>query len=221
VDLFVNFDCDLQAANLFERTLRALCRTVRAAAQNPAAALPALPATPAAALAAPSSGGAAGAAGPGAGSGAGLRHGEAAASARSERHRAPPSAVSALLALLRSLDLWAAPLRESHATTVVAEHGSGEGPREGLQEGIRGPPDAHLVAAAAPAAPRADGAAQAGSVSGSGAGPGPGRATDGEVARFGAAKERKHSLEAGIAIFNRDCDKVGAARCCQEARVGL
>jgi len=202
VDLFVNFDCDLQAANLFERTLRALCRTVRVAAQSPAAALPALPATPAAALAAPSSGAAAGATGPGAGTGAGLRPGEAAASARPERHRAPPSAVSALLALLRSLDLWAAPLRESHATTVVAEQGSGEGSLEGL------PPDAHLAVAAAPAAPRADKAAQSGLASGSGSGPGSGRAADGEVARFGAAKERKHSLEAGIAIFNRDCDKV-------------
>ena len=29
MDLFVNYDCDLQAANLFERTLRGLARVVR------------------------------------------------------------------------------------------------------------------------------------------------------------------------------------------------
>lgn len=29
VDLFVNYDCDLQAANLFERTVRGLARVVR------------------------------------------------------------------------------------------------------------------------------------------------------------------------------------------------
>jgi hypothetical protein len=30
VDIFVNYDCDLQASNLFERTLRGLARIVRA-----------------------------------------------------------------------------------------------------------------------------------------------------------------------------------------------
>ena len=35
VDLFVNYDCDLQAANLFERTLRGLARIVRAAEASP------------------------------------------------------------------------------------------------------------------------------------------------------------------------------------------
>lgn len=35
VDLFVNYDCDLQAANLFERTLRGLARVVRAGEASP------------------------------------------------------------------------------------------------------------------------------------------------------------------------------------------
>jgi len=35
VDLFVNYDCDLQAANLFERTLRGLARIVRAGESVP------------------------------------------------------------------------------------------------------------------------------------------------------------------------------------------
>ncbi len=35
VDLFVNYDCDLQAANLFERTLRGLARIVRAGEASP------------------------------------------------------------------------------------------------------------------------------------------------------------------------------------------
>ena len=30
VDIFVNYDCDLQASNLFERTLRGVARIVRA-----------------------------------------------------------------------------------------------------------------------------------------------------------------------------------------------
>ena len=33
--------------------------------------------------------------------------------------------------------------------------------------------------------------------------PGANGAADPEVARFGAAKERKHSLESGLALFNR------------------
>lgn len=44
------------------------------------------------------------------------------------------------------------------------------------------------------------------SVSSGEPGPGNGSASDPaaeEVARFGAAKERKHSLEAGIALFNQ------------------
>ena len=35
VDLFVNYDCDLQAANLFERTLRGLARIVRGGESAP------------------------------------------------------------------------------------------------------------------------------------------------------------------------------------------
>ncbi len=35
VDLFVNYDCDLQAANLFERTVRGLARTVKAGDPGP------------------------------------------------------------------------------------------------------------------------------------------------------------------------------------------
>jgi hypothetical protein len=35
VDLFVNYDCDLQAANLFERTLKGLARIARSGAPGP------------------------------------------------------------------------------------------------------------------------------------------------------------------------------------------
>ena len=217
VDLFVNYDCDLQAANLFERTIRALCRTVRAAPAHPnptALSLPALP--PVAALAAP------GAATPDGGGGAGQAQGSGATgdalapSARSERGKAPPSAAVVLLALLRSLDRWAQPLLE--AAEAASTEGESMRPCASCPPGLALPPTVFEAAAPEPSGDGSAGNRVSGPGSGPGLGSGPkpdlGRAGSGgagEVARFGAAKERKHSLENGVAVFNRDGHKGVAA----------
>lgn len=217
MDLFVNYDCDLQAANLFERTLRALCRTVRAAPAHPNPAALTLPAPPSvAALAAP------GAATPDGGGGAGQAPGSGAAadapapSARSERSKAPPSAVAVLLALLHSLDRWAQPLLE--AAEAASTEGDSMRPRAPCPPGLALPSTVFEAAALEPSSGNEAGNRVSGPGSGAGLGSGPrpdlGRAGSGgagEVARFGAAKERKHSLENGVAVFNRDGYKGVAA----------
>ncbi len=70
VDLFVNYDCDLQAANLFERTVRGISKIIKRTESAPMFG----PAPP----------------GP---------------------SRAKVLALQALLALLHSLDAWAAPMK--------------------------------------------------------------------------------------------------------------
>ncbi|KAK9788000.1 hypothetical protein WJX73_004027 [Symbiochloris irregularis] len=94
VDLFVNYDCDLQAANLFERVVRGLSRVITSA-PNPNAASGA---------ASGSTAGAAGAVLP---------------SALKPRD----SAILALLGLLESLEEWAAPLQEQSAESADGEDG--------------------------------------------------------------------------------------------------
>ena len=82
MDLFVNYDCDLQAANLFERLVRGLSKVVQQA-PNPNAPL----------------------GGPGSAP-------QGAAGAVLASHLKPrDAAMGALLALIASLDVWAAPLQ--------------------------------------------------------------------------------------------------------------
>ena len=97
VDLFVNYDCDLQAANLFERLVRGLSRVVQQA-PNPN--------------------------GPMGGPGSAP---QGAAGAVLASHLKPrDAAMGALLALIASLDGWAAPLQAS----VNSNYGSSAVVRE-------------------------------------------------------------------------------------------
>lgn len=124
VDLFVNYDCSLQAANLYERTCRGLARIAKGLD-------PALGLAPATAT------------------------------------QAQQRAVAALQAILRSLDTWAAPLKEAALAASAAA--------DDVVAGDAGTP--------------------------------PPRATPepllNEAERFEAVKEKKHSLEAAVALFNR------------------
>ena len=91
VDLFVNYDCDLQAANLFERLVRGLSKVVQQA-PNPNAPL----------------------GGPGSAP-------QGAAGAVLASHLKPrDAAMGALLALIASLDVWAAPLQARSASTPMS-----------------------------------------------------------------------------------------------------
>ena len=218
VDLFVNYDCDLQAANLFERTTRALCRTVRAAPAHPSPAALTLPAPPpVAALAAPGAATLDGGGGSGSGHALRTRAATDAPSARAERSKAAPSAVAVLLALLQSLNRWAQPLLEA-AEAACTEGESDVRLRAPRLPGIALPATVLEAAALEPSSSSEAGDRVPGLGLGLGARSGPrlelGRAGSGgagEVARFGAAKERKHSLENGVAVFNRDGHKGVAA----------
>ena len=144
VDLFVNFDCDLHAANLVERTLKAAARAAGRA-----------------------------------GVGGGATPADAASAA----------GAAALATGLASLDAWAAPLADADARDRAGGGPALEPPTPSAR-----PPSASSLASA-------DGAAALAEV----APPLPRRPTaDGEAAAFAAAKERKHSLAAGVAVFNRD-----------------
>lgn len=130
VDLFVNYDCSLQAANLYERTCRGLARAAKGL--DPALGLPLATVT-----------------------------------------QIKQRAVAALQAVLTSLDTWAAPLKDSAlaAAAVTDDVVVGGGDHAGSQT----PP------------PRA----------------GTEQPLMNEAARFEAVKEKKHSLEAAVALFNR------------------
>ncbi|KAK9804748.1 hypothetical protein WJX72_003264 [[Myrmecia] bisecta] len=134
VDLFVNYDCDLQAANLFERTLRGLSRTIRRSDPNPLFATP-------------------------------------------QSAKAKVAALKAVLSLLHSLEAWAQPIQNASEAAAAAN---------GVDQADAAPENTasltHAGSAASLASP----------------------ASADEVARFNAIKEKKHSLEAGIALFNRD-----------------
>ncbi|BDA49435.1 probable Brefeldin A-inhibited guanine nucleotide-exchange protein [Coccomyxa sp. Obi] len=150
VDLFVNYDCDLQAANLFERTVRGLARTVKAGDPGP-----------------------------------GMLHmaGPVVNVNVAQRPRPHVLAADVALAIINALDAWAEPLKESAEATTAA--GAEENTEETSSRVSTG--DLQLLGAGPSLPAGANGAAD----------------SAGELARFGAAKERKHSLEAGIALFNR------------------
>ncbi|KAK9904753.1 hypothetical protein WJX75_001787 [Coccomyxa subellipsoidea] len=151
VDLFVNYDCDLQAANLFERTVRGLARVVRMGDPGP-----------------------------------GMLHmaGPVVNVNAAARPRPHVLAADVALAVVRALDAWAEPLKESAEATTAA------GAEENLEEGGARASTSDLPSLGALTQPPAGANGAADSA--------------GELARFGAAKERKHSLEAGIALFNRN-----------------
>ncbi|KAL0043362.1 hypothetical protein WJX79_002614 [Trebouxia sp. C0005] len=135
VDLFVNYDCDLQAANLFERSMKGLSKL--------------------------------------------LRRGPTTAPFSSPQvAKAREVALEAVLSILKSLDKWADPLKEAAIAAV-----SGEDPAEPQED--EGMPSGFGSSSSLPA----------------------NGGEDSEVARFGAAKEKKHSLENGISVFNRDSIK--------------
>lgn len=136
-DLFVNYDCNLQASNLFERTLKGVARVIQAA--------PHPPSQPYVLAAAPT--------------------------AESIRD----AAVATLLLLLKTLDERAQPLKDLAAANAQADTDD-LGPTTARKQGS-GEVQSWLSSKAS------------------------------EVARFGALKEKKHSLEAGIALFNGDAVK--------------
>lgn len=136
VDLFVNYDCDLQAANLFERSMKGLSKL--------------------------------------------LRRGPSTAPFSSQQgSKAREVALESVLSILKSLDKWAEPLKEAAIAAVSGEDTSEPQEKEGMPTG----------------------STAFGSTGNSNGG------EDSEVARFGAAKEKKHSLENGITVFNRDSIK--------------
>lgn len=136
-DLFVNYDCNLQASNLFERTLKGVARVIQAAPQPPAN--PYSAAAPSAAD--------------------GIRD----------------TAVATLLLLLKTLDERAQPLKDLAAANAQADSDDLSSLLANRQS-------------SGEASSRLDSKAS-------------------EVARFGALKEKKHSLEAGIALFNANAVK--------------
>ena len=138
VDLFVNYDCDLQASNLFERSIAALSRLSRA------------PAAP--------EGGAGGASG-----GGDKARAEAAARADAVRREAR----AALLAALSSVDQWAAPIRDAALRAAAeaeaaVEADDGAGGSASALRGAGGSSGSLVAAAAASASAAAAAAAAAG-----------------------------------------------------------
>ncbi|KAL3134912.1 hypothetical protein ABBQ32_007876 [Trebouxia sp. C0010 RCD-2024] len=140
VDLFVNYDCDLQAANLFERSMKGLSKLLK---KGPTSSV----------------------------------------FAAQQASKTRDVALDSVLAMLKSLNMWAEPLKEAAVAAV-----SGEDVTEPQAEDMLS---------------SSQGSNTAGGLS---AGQGSGH-EESEVARFGAAKEKKHSLESGITVFNRDSIK--------------
>ncbi|DBA73285.1 hypothetical protein WJX77_003623 [Trebouxia sp. C0004] len=138
VDLFVNYDCDLQAANLFERSMKGLSKLLR---RTPTTAPFSSP----------------------------------------QAAKAREVALEAVLSILKSLNKWADPLKEAAIAAVSGEDAAELQEQEGMPSGF----------------------GSTSSLPGSHSNGG----EDSEVARFGAAKEKKHSLENGISVFNRDSIK--------------